>query len=113
MRQPRHHRDEPMHHRRTTTSLELATPLVRADRSLKAWRCAPQQIFAKIAHLWVRIAHPDKGLIGIQEQATGGDPLARERSIAQINRCGEDQRIEVTKTDLIKYYTTITTFYLC
>ena len=53
--------------------------------------------------------------IGIQEQATGGDPLARARSIAQINSCGEDHQDRVTKTDLnseqqIKFITLLNEF---
>ena len=38
--------------------------------------------------------------IEIQEQATGGDPLARARSVKQIDRYSEDQLLNGPKTDL-------------
>ena len=49
----------------------------------------------------------DKGVItlgkvkiSIQEQAIGGDPLARARSVKQISNFSEDERFEGTQTDL-------------
>ena len=57
--------------------------------------------FARVMFDWDKMVITlGKVKISIQEQAIGGEPLARARSVNQISNFSKDERVEGTQTDL-------------